>query len=170
MTTPKLPPPPCSAQNRSGCVVRRWRGPLAVGGDELDRDEVVAGQPVVRSSQPEPPPSVSPATPSSRRGRRWSPGRAPGCGVELAQVIPAPARATRRTRVDVDVASGGRRFTIPSSQSTPGDRVAAGADGDRDAGLRACATAAATSSVDAARAISAGRRSTIALNRVRASS
>ena len=46
-----------------GVLVLARMDPLAGRRDELDRGEGVAGQAVARSSQPEPPPSVSPATP-----------------------------------------------------------------------------------------------------------
>ena len=43
VATPKLPPPPRSPQNRSLCSRSDARSDLAVGGDEIDRRDVVAG-------------------------------------------------------------------------------------------------------------------------------
>ncbi len=51
VATPKLPPPPCSAQNSSGCSLGARAHVLAVGRHQLDRDQVVAGEPV-RPLQP----------------------------------------------------------------------------------------------------------------------
>ena len=47
VATPKLPPPPCSAQNRSGFSSALARHPRAVGRHQLDRDQVVARQAVL---------------------------------------------------------------------------------------------------------------------------
>ena len=47
VTTPKLPPPPRSAQNRSGSLSASVRTRLAVGGDELERGHGVGLQPVL---------------------------------------------------------------------------------------------------------------------------
>jgi hypothetical protein len=44
-------------------VGRAGRKKPAVGGDDLEGDHIVAGKPVLRTSQPTPPPSVSPAIP-----------------------------------------------------------------------------------------------------------
>ena len=63
VTTPKLPPPPRSAQNRSGFCCSEAVTTSTVRGDQLGRHEVVAAQAGPRVSQPMPPPSVSPATP-----------------------------------------------------------------------------------------------------------
>ena len=40
-TTPKLPPPPRSAQKRSGCSCLRRGQQLAIGGDDPCADQVV---------------------------------------------------------------------------------------------------------------------------------
>ena len=62
-TTPKLPPPPRSAQNRSACSMAdaRTSRPSAVTTSAATR--LSQARPCLRSSQPEPPPSVRPATP-----------------------------------------------------------------------------------------------------------
>ena len=44
---PKLPPPPRSAQNRSGCSSADARTTLPVGGDHLGGKQVVDGEPVL---------------------------------------------------------------------------------------------------------------------------
>jgi hypothetical protein len=44
VTTPRLAPAPRIAQNRSGCSSRRAADP-AVGGDDLDFEQVVDGPP-----------------------------------------------------------------------------------------------------------------------------
>ena len=57
MTTPKLPPPPRSAQNRSGCSLGAGGEHLAVGGDDLggeqvvDRHAVAAHQPALTAAE-----------------------------------------------------------------------------------------------------------------------
>ena len=63
VTTPKLPPPPRSAQSRSGfsSADARTSSPSAVTSSAASR--LSQARPCLRSSQPEPPPSVSPATP-----------------------------------------------------------------------------------------------------------
>ena len=63
VTTPKLPPPPRSAQKRSGCSVAlaRTTSPAAVTTSADSRLSIV--MPYLRLSQPKPPPSVSPPMP-----------------------------------------------------------------------------------------------------------
>ena len=63
MTIPKLPPPPRSAHSSSGfsSAAARTRSPSAVTSSAAIR--LSQASPCLRSSQPEPPPSVSPATP-----------------------------------------------------------------------------------------------------------
>src|SRR3954466_6786924 len=63
VTTPKLPPPPRSAQNSSGCssADARTRSPRAVTSSTASMLSTV--RTCLRSSQPEPPPRASPATP-----------------------------------------------------------------------------------------------------------
>ena len=43
---PKLPPPPRRPQNSSGSLLGVDVQPLALGGDQVDRAQVVDGQPV----------------------------------------------------------------------------------------------------------------------------
>src|SRR3954454_5911052 len=63
VATPKLPPPPRSAQNRSGAEssVTSSTSPSAVTSSTASR--LSAARPCFAISQPRPPPSVSPATP-----------------------------------------------------------------------------------------------------------
>ena len=146
---------------------------VAVGGHHLVGDDVVAGQAVLRASQPMPPPRVRPPTPvcetlpavvASPWG--WVPRRAPPAGRR-----PAPTRAGART---------GRRAPRPSasgrSSARPRARPArprcARRSGRRSPAprSRALAIAATTSSASRQRATSAGRRSTIAFHTRRDSS
>jgi hypothetical protein len=62
VTTPKLPPPPRTAQYRSGSRWR-WRAAAAVGGNDVDRLHVVQRQAESPRQAPKPPPRVSPPTP-----------------------------------------------------------------------------------------------------------
>ena len=62
VTTPKLPPPPRSAQCRSAFSVGRRVHDAAVGGHDRRADTRLSQlRPCLRDSQPMPPPSVSPA-------------------------------------------------------------------------------------------------------------
>ena len=63
VTTPKLPPPPRSAQKRSGCssALAVTTSPSAV---TTSNDRTLSQvSPYLRASQPTPPPKVSPAIP-----------------------------------------------------------------------------------------------------------
>ena len=129
VTTPKSPPPPRSAQNRSGCSSALARTMLAVGEHDLgrrqrvDRQAVAAHQPAEPAAEREPadagvrdlagrarpgraPASRRRARPAARRRRR---GRAPRAG--------RPRRAFSAAQVDAERAVAHR---------APGDRVAAG--------------------------------------------
>ncbi len=61
MTTPKLPPPPRSAQNRSGCSASLAVTSSPVRGDHLGRDQVVARQPVAAGEVADPAAEGEPA-------------------------------------------------------------------------------------------------------------
>lgn len=63
VATPKLPPPPCNAQNSSGCssALARNLRPAAVTSSTAFR--LSQARPNLRSSQPDPPPTVNPPTP-----------------------------------------------------------------------------------------------------------
>ena len=71
---------------------RRWRATqLAVGGDDVGRQQVVAGQAVAcAASQPMPPPSVSPAMP-------------------VVETTPAGGRQAERLRLAVELGPASRR-------------------------------------------------------------
>ena len=93
VTTPKLPPPPRSAQNRSGCWSWRWPSPLAVGEHHLGLDQVVDRQPVLAGQVAVPPPRVRPPTPVVAMMPPGWPGRRRGWRVDLAHRRAAAARA-----------------------------------------------------------------------------
>ena len=102
VTTPKLPPPPRSAQKRSGFSSLRCAHDARVGGHDLGGDAGCrrSGRPSC-VSQPMPPPSVSPPMPV------WlmkPPGVArPCCCVAAstsAQVAPPPQTARRAAGID----------------------------------------------------------------------
>ena len=120
VTTPKLPPPPRIAQNRSGCssALARTRSPSASTTSAPSRLSI--GQPARARQVPMPPPSVRPPTPVVRddparaaraRARAWRDRRRPS-------VQPPP---TRRCvwRVDLDVARCGERSMTTPSSSVP---------------------------------------------------
>ena len=52
VTTPKLPPPPRSAQNRSGCCACARRDEAAVGQHDVGLEEVVDGEPELARQVP----------------------------------------------------------------------------------------------------------------------
>ncbi len=98
VATPKLPPPPRMAQNRSGCsfaLVTTVR-PSAVTSSADKRVSHVA--PCLPESQPRPPPRVRPETPTDAHCPRTG---AKPCGLAAATsscaTTPAPARAVRLT-------------------------------------------------------------------------
>ena len=68
VTTPKLPPPPRSAQKRSGSWVGVDPSPPAVGGHDVKATTLSSVSPKARPASPMPPPSASP--PSADRGAR----------------------------------------------------------------------------------------------------
>ena len=117
-------------------------------------------RPCLRSSQPEPPPSVRPRRRSWRPARRWWPGRE-RCAArsKSPQVAPPPTRATRRSgSISMSLMPRTSRTRPSSHERQPGDGVAAGADGD--AGRARGRTRAPRSRRRAPRsaATSAGRR------------
>ena len=130
---PKLPPPPRSAQNRSGCSSALAVTQLAVGGDELER------RARCRSS-------ARTCAPASRRRRRASGRRRRSCETTPTGTA-SPCRwvsrsrspsvappCTRTVRVSGSTSTprmAERSMTRPSSQSArPGDVVAAAAHRD----------------------------------------
>ena len=101
VTTPKLPPPPRIAQNRSGFSSAEARSTSPVGGDHLGRDQVVdaqaelAGQPAHAAAQREP----ADAGVADQPGRA-RPGRGPGW--------PRPGRPAARRRRPAPAGRPGR--------------------------------------------------------------
>ena len=69
---PKLPPPPCRAQNRSGCSFSGRPYRLAVGGDHLGGQQVVARQPELAV---QPAGSTAEGEPANTRRRDPATGR-----------------------------------------------------------------------------------------------
>ena len=135
VTTPKLPPPPRSAQNRSlfSSALAWTRRPSAVTTSAPTRLSQV--RPCLRSSQPMPPPRVKPPSPvvetrppvtaSPNAWVSWS---------KSAQVAPPCATARRRLRVDRD---GLHRREVEDDPAVaggePGDAVRAAAYRERQA-------------------------------------
>ena len=104
VTTPKLPPPPRIAQNRSGCSVSLARTRLAVGQYHFGRDQIV-------DREPEAP--AQPAEPAAERESRNAGGgvdperrrqavRPASRAIELAQCRPALDPRASARRVDLD--------------------------------------------------------------------
>ena len=158
MTTPKLPPPPRSAQNRSGCwsALARSTWPAAVttwAERRLSHDS-----PYWLVSQPNPPPRVSPPTPvwltvpaGTARPCAWV------AASSWASVAPPPARAVRVPGSTVTWLMALRSMVRPSSPTAAPAKLCAPprTEISRPA---SCAnrTAAATSPGPAQRAITAG--------------
>jgi hypothetical protein len=172
VTTPKLPPPPRSAHSSSAfsSVLARTIRPSHVTSSAPTRLSQV--RPCLRSSQPDPPPSVSPATPVVEtrppvvaRPCTWV------ARSTSAQMAPPPTRATRRSASTSMSAMPRTSSTTPSSHRErpatewPPARTATGRPWSR-----ANASAATTSSTATHSATRCGRRSIIVLNSVQVSS
>ncbi len=171
-TTPKLPPPPRSAQKRSGfsSAAARTIRPSAV--TTCAEMRLSAEKPCLRSSQPLPLPSVSPAIPVVEirppvvaRPNAWV------ARSSSAQSTPPAARTVRATGSTSISFIGARSITTPPSQTAnpttpwPPPRTASGTSRSR-----AYRIAAITSLADRQRAMTSGRRSIIALKTLRDSS
>ena len=172
VTTPKLPPPPCSPQNSSSfcSASARTCSPSAVTSSKAVTLSQVS--PCSRASQPIPPPSVSPptpvwetlpavvASPCAWAARSSAPSSAPP--PTHARRAPASTRTSQSgVRSSISPSSGTASPRTPwPPQRTPSSSPAA----------RPARTAAATSAALAQRAIARGRRSTIAFQTVRAAS
>ena len=158
VTIPKLPPPPRRPQNRSGLLsaLAVTSRPSAVTTSAEIRLSGVS--PHLRSSQPLPLPSVSPAIPVVEK-RPPVTARPNACvsASKSPQVAPASARTVRASGSTRIERIGERSITMPSSQvewpgaEWPPPRTATGSDVSR-----AKRTAAITSAGPAQRAISAG--------------
>ena len=166
VTTPKLPPPPRSAQNRSGCssLLACTSSPLAsttsARQQVVDRQAVLAGQVAEAAAEREP----------ADAGRADDPARGGepvlvGGAVDLAPRAAAADADGAGARVDVDPADRGEvDHDAVVDRAEPGAVVPAAADREREArlaGVRRCSRA--TSSAPAPARSSAGRRSIIAL-------
>src|SRR6478752_555745 len=170
VTTPKLPPPPRTAQNRAGC----WSSseitvaPSAVTTSTCIKLSLL--YPYRRDNQPIPPPRVKPPTPVVEINppgvaNPWSPAAAS----RAPQVQPPPARIVRAVGSTTTAARSVRSISTPVSQTPspatlcPPPRTATGRSCSR-----ANRIAAATSSGLMGRTISAGYRSIIPFHTNRA--
>jgi hypothetical protein len=118
VTTPKLPPPPRSAQNRSGCSSADARTMLALGGDHLGGEQVVDGEPVLAH---EPADAAAEGEPADAGVAHDAAGGGQTVGLRLVvDVAPqgtalhpgrAPAGSTRTARI------AERSMTMPSSHT-----------------------------------------------------
>ena len=173
VTMPKLPLPPRSPQKRSGfsSALAVTRSPAAVTTSADSRLSAV--RPHLRSSQPLPLPSVSPAIPVVEKR---PPVTASPCSCVAAsnspQVKPGLRARRPRVRIDVDLPSSatGRSRSPPSQVRSQARSARRRAPRPSRPPSRAKFTAATTSSGVAQRAISAGWRSWIPFQTSRASS
>ena len=163
--TPKLPPPPLSAQSRSefSCSVATTTSPSAVTTSAEIR--LSQAKPSLRSSQPLPLPVVNPITPVDVT--RPPVTARPNCCVSRSsspQSTPPWTRTVRRSGSMRIPLSARRSSTIPPSQlekpatEWPPLRIANGRPVSR-----ASPIARITSAVPVGRRIAAGRRSNIPL-------
>ncbi len=169
---PKLPPPPCRAQNSSGFSSSEARtvSPAAVTSSAESR--LSAAIPNLRSSQQEPPPRVSPATPVVETR---PPGATSPCGWQARskspQSAPPCAVAVRASGSTVTWFSFRRSIVTPPSVRQapatlwPPPRIATSISRSR-----AKPSTAAMSAALSTWAIAPGRFSIIELKIVRASS
>src|SRR6266699_1455773 len=172
VTTPKLPPPPRSAQKSSGCssALTSITSPLASTSSRETKLSQV--RPCLRENQPIPPPSERPATPVSDMIPAGTISR---CGAVAASTSPSrqppPACTSLRSGSTVTSRSPDRSMVRPPSDMAlpatlwPPQRT----EGGRPCS-RAWLTAATTSSVLVQRRIRPGRRSTMAFHSRRACS
>ena len=161
VTTPKLPPPPRIAQNRSGCssASARTSRPSAVMTSAARRRSIV--RPYLRTRKPIPPPSVSPPIPTDPVSPKPT---AKPCSanrvVTSPAVRPAPVHAVRASWSISSSLSSVRSSTIPPSLTPwpaapcPPLRTASSIPVSR-----ASPTTCATSAASAGRTTTAGRRS-----------
>jgi hypothetical protein len=171
-TTPKLAPPPRSAQNRSACssALAVTTSPSAV--TTRAARSASAARPSLRSSQPEPEPSVKPATPTD--GIR-APVTASPCAWVAASssrhVAPPWTRAQRRAGSTYTARMRVRSITsAPSPTANPPGACPPPRTVTGSSRSRAWRSAEATSCAPAQRAIIAGMWWTAAFWTVRASS
>ncbi len=172
VTTPKLPPPPRSAQKRSGCssALARTERPSASTTCADSRLSIV--NPCIRLNQPQPPPSVRPPTPV------WltvPAGTASPCSWVAASsspsVAPPPTRARRASGSTTTWRIGLRSIiTPPSGTAAPQYPCPPPRTATSSPESWAYRSAAATSSGPVHRTMTAGRRSMSPFHTDRASS
>ncbi len=172
VTTPKLPPPPRSAQKRSGLSVSLARTSLASAVTTSAEIRLSMVSPNLRVVQPKPPPSVRPATPVVELMPSGV-ASANACASlsKSASVAPGSTRAVRdagSTRTDF---INDKSISRPPSQTAlpamlwPPPRTATSRFSSR-----ASLTALMTSAAPRQRATRAGDRSIVAFQIVRAAS
>ena len=104
VTTPKLPPPPRSAQKRSGWWSASTRTQASVGGDELERGDGVCLQAVPAREPPHPAAERVAGDPDV--GRRAVQAGEPVCGQSRRHPFPldaGPDANSLRAGVDLDL-------------------------------------------------------------------
>ena len=170
--TPKLPPPPRSAQNRSGsCSPSTMRtAPSAVTSSTAVRLSI--DMPYLPINQPNPPPRVRPAT-ARRRDHAAGGGLAVGVGDPVV-LVPRDAALCPRppaARVHIDAAHQRQVDHQPTLGDGPAGHVVASARTEISSpASRPNATASRTSATLRQRAIRPGRPSTRPLCTARTSS
>ena len=152
VTTPKLPPPPRKAQNRSISAGVGAEKP-AVGGDDLDRLDVVGRQPIGAAQPAHPAADRVPDHADVRRGARQR-GQAV-LGRRLAtsrQTTPASARAilAARSMITCRIRSVLTRTVSASGRAAPSVTGPWRRPADRRARNETSATSARVSSATAA--------------------
>ena len=169
---PKLPPPPRRPKYRSGCssAVARIVSPSAV--TTVYDTTLSQAMPNCRASQPMPPPSVKPPTPVCPTlpavvARPW-------CSAARSRLRSSepPWTCARRRSGSIRTTFIGLRSIIspPSGTDSPTMLWPPHFTATSSPASRAWRTAAATSSAEVQRAITRGRRSTIAFQTSRCSS
>ena len=134
MTTPKLPPPPRIAQNRSGFSVALARQHVAIGGDDVGRQQVVDGQAELAGQPAEAAAQRQPGDAGGRvdAGRRGQAERL-RLAVDVAQGArrARPRRAARAGSTRTDFMRERSIISPPSQTALAGDVVAAAAHRDQ---------------------------------------
>ena len=164
-TIPKLPPPPRSPQNRSGCSIGGRAHDVAVRGDDGEGHDVVAGEPVLAGQPAHAAAQRQPADAGVRHvaGRC---GQAEGLGgaVQRAEHRAALHPGAQRDRIDGDTVQPGEVDHEPAVwNGEAGDVVAAATHADLQVALTGGAHSGDDSSTEAHWTISAGRWSIICI-------
>ena len=137
VATPKLPPPPRIAQNRSGWVLGIDAEELAVRGHDIGGEQVVDREPVLAAEVPDPPAEGDPAQPD-RAGVPEPGGQA--VGPDRRRVLARGQTRLRPGRAACDVDVDGLHVREVEHDGTVDDAVTGGAmataaDGQLEAGL-----------------------------------